>query len=66
VARPGGGRGDDPLTAVATLTIKAASIDSGNQMRDDDLRSNILDVEHHPEITYRSTTVEQVDQRRYR
>ena len=57
---------DDPLTAVATLTIKAASIDSGNQMRDDDLRANILDVAHHPEVTYRSTGVERVDQRRYR
>jgi polyisoprenoid-binding protein YceI len=57
---------DNPLAAVATLTIKAASIDSGNQMRDNDLRTNILDVEDHPEITYRSTTVEQVDERRYR
>jgi polyisoprenoid-binding protein YceI len=42
---------DNPLAAVATLTIKAASIDSGNQMRDNDLRTNILDVEDHPEIT---------------
>jgi len=57
---------DDPLTAVATLTIKAASIDSGSEMRDNDLRTNILDVEDHPELTFRSTTVERVDERRYR
>jgi polyisoprenoid-binding protein YceI len=57
---------DNPLIAVATLTIKAASIDSGNEMRDNDLRTNILNVKNHPEITYRSTRVEQVDERRYR
>jgi polyisoprenoid-binding protein YceI len=35
-------------------------------MRDNDLRMHILDVEHHPEITYRSTKVEETGQRRYR
>jgi polyisoprenoid-binding protein YceI len=57
---------DNPLTAVVTLTIKAASIDSGLEMRDNDLRTHILDVERHPEITYRSTSVEEMSQRRYR
>ncbi|MFJ9039906.1 YceI family protein [Streptomyces sp. NPDC102406] len=36
--------------------IKAASIDTGNGMRDGHLKSpDFLDVETHPEITYRST-----------
>ena len=57
---------NNPLTSVATLTINAASIDTGLEMRDNDLRTHILDVEQHPEITYRSTKVEETDQRRYR
>jgi polyisoprenoid-binding protein YceI len=36
--------------------IRAASVETGNGMRDDHLRSaDFLDVENHPEITYRST-----------
>ncbi|MEI7058735.1 YceI family protein [Nocardioides sp. CCNWLW239] len=36
--------------------IRAASIDTGNRMRDDHLRSgDFLDVEAYPEIVYRST-----------
>ncbi|MCW7941956.1 hypothetical protein AAW14_07905 [Streptomyces hygroscopicus] len=36
--------------------IRAASIDTGNGMRDDHLRSaDFLDIERHPEISYRST-----------
>ena len=57
---------NNPLTSVATLTINAASIDTGLEMRDNDLRTHILDVEQHPEITYRSTKVEETGQRRYR
>lgn len=32
----------NPLTAVATLTIKGASVDSGLEMRDNDLRTSGL------------------------
>ncbi|MET9493882.1 YceI family protein [Streptomyces sp. NPDC006552] len=39
--------------------IRAASIDTGNGMRDGHLKSpDFLDVETHPEITYRSTALE--------
>jgi polyisoprenoid-binding protein YceI len=56
----------NPLTAVVTFAIKGTSVDSGLQMRDDDLRKHILDVEHHPEIKFRSTKVEEAGKRHYR
>ncbi len=56
----------DPTTAVITMTIHAASIDSGNEMRDNDLRTHILDVANHPQITYRSTQVVPERENRYR
>ncbi len=50
----------DPLeVSSCSATIEAASIDTGNGQRDDHLRSgDFLDVDHCPEITYRSTAVE--------
>ena len=58
---------ENPANSRLTLVIKAASIDTRNPDRDAHLRSNdFLDVEHHPEITYVSTGVEQLDDSRYR
>lgn len=52
--------GDDFPTATATLTIKAASIDTRNEQRDGHLRSNdFLAMDEHPEITFVSTGVNQ-------
>jgi polyisoprenoid-binding protein YceI len=50
----------DPLeVSSCSATIEAASIDTGNGQRDGHLRSgDFLDVDHCPEITYRSTSVE--------
>ncbi|MDX3573670.1 YceI family protein [Streptomyces sp. ID05-47C] len=49
---------DDVTKSRVQAVIRAASIDTGNGMRDTHLRSaDFLDVEAHPEITYRSTGV---------
>ncbi|PBC70706.1 polyisoprenoid-binding protein YceI [Streptomyces sp. TLI_235] len=52
---------EDPGQSNARVTIRAGSIDTGNQQRDQHLRTNdFLDVPHHPEITFVTTAVEQV------
>jgi polyisoprenoid-binding protein YceI len=49
---------DDITKSRVEAVIRAASIDTGNGMRDTHLKSaDFLDVERHPEITYRSTGV---------
>ncbi|MEY9871659.1 polyisoprenoid-binding protein YceI [Streptacidiphilus sp. MAP12-33] len=54
--------GDDPSRSSATITIKAASIDTRNEQRDNHLRSNdFLDVPNHPDITFTTTAVAQTD-----
>ncbi|MFF3942772.1 YceI family protein [Streptomyces phaeofaciens] len=47
---------DEITESRVEAVIRAASIDTGNSMRDTHLRSaDFLDAETHPEITYRST-----------
>ncbi|KPC67439.1 hypothetical protein ADL27_58795, partial [Streptomyces sp. NRRL F-6602] len=49
---------EDVARSQVSATIEAASIDTGNEMRDGHLRSaDFLDVESYPELTYRSTAV---------
>ena len=57
----------DPLESTIEVTIKASSISTNNEQRDAHLRSaDFFDVETYPEITFRSTRVEQIDDEVYR
>ena len=50
--------GENPLESTVEVTIKAASIDTGQPDRDAHLRSpDFLDAETYPELTFRSTRV---------
>jgi len=54
--------GQNPSNSHFELTIKAASIDTRNADRDAHLRSNdFLAMEEYPELTFRSTQIDQVD-----
>ena len=51
--------GDNPTASQARVVIKAQSIDTRNEQRDEHLRSNdFLAMETYPEITFVSTGVE--------
>lgn len=51
--------GDDPTTAKVNVSIDVASIDTGVEMRDNDLRSaNFFEVAKFPNITFVSKKVE--------
>lgn len=50
---------DDPADAALTVTIHMASVASGDQARDDHLRSaDLFDVAVHPTAEFRSTRIE--------
>jgi polyisoprenoid-binding protein YceI len=51
--------GDNPNNSLVEATLKAASIDTRTDQRDQHLRSaDFLDVEKYPEIKFRSTRIE--------
>jgi polyisoprenoid-binding protein YceI len=48
----------NPTDSWATVTVDLSSVDTGNETRDNDLRSqNFFDVATHPQMTYRSTGI---------
>ena len=50
--------GDELEASSVEVTIDMASVNSGDQTRDDHLRSaDLFDVEHHPRATFHSTRV---------
>jgi polyisoprenoid-binding protein YceI len=58
---------DDPTKSHIELVIKAASIDTRNADRDGHLRSNdFFAMDEYPEITFKSTSVEQTGDAEYR
>ena len=51
--------GDDPAASTVDVTIQAASFDTGDQSRDDHVKSaDFLDVENHPTLTFTSASIE--------
>ncbi|HXU30169.1 MAG TPA: YceI family protein [Thermoanaerobaculia bacterium] len=55
-----------PATSSVEFTIKATSIDTGNENRDKHLRTaDFFDVEKFPEISFKSTAVKEVSKNRY-
>jgi len=58
---------DDVTKSTASVVIQTASIDTGNEMRDNHVRnSDFLDVETYPTITFVSTSAEQTGDDTYR
>jgi polyisoprenoid-binding protein YceI len=54
--------GEDPLGSSVTATIDLASIDTGNETRDNHLRSgDFFEVEKYPTMSYRSTGISRTD-----
>jgi polyisoprenoid-binding protein YceI len=52
--------GENPADSSVNATIELASIETGNQQRDDHIRSaDFFEVEKYPTMTYRSTGVRQ-------
>ena len=61
------GDADDPINARAEATIKTASVSSGAEDRDKHLRSeDFFNVDKFPEMTFKSTRVEQIDANNYK
>ncbi|MFC3448508.1 YceI family protein [Amycolatopsis speibonae] len=49
--------GGEPSRSSVRFTVQAASIDTGNARRDDQLRGAFLDAASHPAITFASTGI---------
>ncbi|WP_369193118.1 YceI family protein [Streptomyces djakartensis] len=59
--------GADPARSSGQVVIKAQSIDTGVEQRDQHLRTNdFLDAPNYPDITFRTTGVEKLSDTEYR
>jgi polyisoprenoid-binding protein YceI len=58
---------EQPASSSVEATIKTASVDTGVEMRDNDLRSeSFFDAEHFPAMSFRSTSVQRFDDETWR
>jgi polyisoprenoid-binding protein YceI len=58
---------EDPLQSWAEIAIKAASVDTGTEMRDNHLRSrDFLISEENPELTFRTNRLEHLEGTNFR
>jgi polyisoprenoid-binding protein YceI len=48
----------DPTKSSVQATIKTASVNTDNGMRDGDLKNNYFEIEKYPEMTFKSTKIE--------
>lgn len=54
--------GDDFMTAKVECWVKSASVDTGSEDRDNQIKGpEFFDVEHYPQITFKADTYENVD-----
>lgn len=59
--------GDDPSKSAAEVAIQVASIDTAQEARDNHLRTgDFFDVEQFPQITFKSTAAQQLDEDTFR
>ncbi|WP_431958911.1 YceI family protein [Actinacidiphila sp. bgisy160] len=59
--------GSKPANSSAEVTIKVVSVDTNQAQRDEHLRTgDFFDAATYPEITFRSTSAEQIDDETYR
>lgn len=57
---------EDLSSSTVTVRLRAASVDTRNEKRDTHLRSaDFFDVEHHPEITFVSSTIDEVEENNF-
>ncbi|MFI5136219.1 MAG: YceI family protein [Sphingobacteriales bacterium] len=58
---------DDLSDAVFEITIEAASVNTDNEMRDNDVKGDhFFDVAKYPLITFKSTSINKIDGKKYK
>ena len=57
---------EDPAGSEIEIRVQLASVDTRNDQRDEHLRSaDFFDVEHHPEMVFTATSVDEIEENNY-